>query len=88
MDALRYAVSRNCLPKISVTNLLEAALASGDKTLFLNTFKCLEEHGLISSNITNEHREMGVAPGGASRYVSVFREMWGEVVEMDSLIDM
>ncbi|KND04868.1 uncharacterized protein SPPG_00567 [Spizellomyces punctatus DAOM BR117] len=88
LDALRFALSRNCLRTVSVTGILDSALASGDKTLFLNTFRCLEEQGLISSDISHEHPHTGLSPGGSGRYVSVFREMWGEVVEMDSLIDM
>ncbi|KAJ3183047.1 hypothetical protein HDU87_007469 [Geranomyces variabilis] len=87
LDALRYAVSRS-VTTVPPTSFLEAALQSGDRTLFLNTYKCLEDRGMM----TAAHADQAVAglpPGSAAgRYVSVFREMWGEVVEMDSMIDM
>ncbi|KAJ3167725.1 hypothetical protein HDU88_002172 [Geranomyces variabilis] len=87
LDALRYAVSRS-VTTVPPTSFLEAALQSGDRTLFLNTYKCLEDRGIM----TAAHADQAVAglpPGSAAgRYVSVFREMWGEVVEMDSMVDM
>ncbi|KAI8922046.1 colon cancer-associated protein Mic1-like-domain-containing protein [Powellomyces hirtus] len=86
LDALRYTMSRG-VTNIPATHFLEAALVSGDKTLYLNTYKCLEDRGLISSNM--DQTSTGFPPGAATnRYISVFREMWGEVVEMDSMMDM
>ncbi|KAJ3158497.1 hypothetical protein HDU86_002722 [Geranomyces michiganensis] len=87
LEALRYAVSRG-VTSVPPTSFLEAALQSEDRTLFLNTYKCLEDRGMM----TAPHADQAVAglpPGSAAgRYVSVFREMWGEVVEMDSMVDM
>ncbi|KAJ3012454.1 hypothetical protein HKX48_006275 [Thoreauomyces humboldtii] len=86
LDALRYTMSRG-VTGMPVTHFLEAALATGDKSLFLNTYKCLEDRGLLSSD--EEVSMAGLPPGTATgRYMSVFREMWGEVVEMDSMLDV
>ena len=51
LDALRFATSRNALRTVSVTSFLEAALASGNRTLFLNTSALsLQISGLVSDN--------------------------------------
>ncbi|KAJ3188316.1 hypothetical protein HDU85_005467 [Gaertneriomyces sp. JEL0708] len=78
LDAVRFAISRDCLRASMVPTLLEAALTSLDKTLYLNVFKCLEEVGFIGFEL-DQHP---VHPT-TNRYVSVYREMWGEIVDLE-----
>ncbi|KAI8816160.1 colon cancer-associated protein Mic1-like-domain-containing protein [Fimicolochytrium jonesii] len=90
LDALRYAISRN-LPHPTAPRFLEASLALNDKALFLNVFKSFEDRGLISSH-SDDHLLLGGYPqaGNAQmgRFLSVYRELWGEIVEMENMVDM
>ncbi|KAJ3090072.1 hypothetical protein HK102_004748 [Quaeritorhiza haematococci] len=116
LDALRFVINHRILRDYPATIFLESAHVSGDKTLFLNVYRCLEEHGMIPHDNMNSslygHRHgrgmddvflddenggprrggvVGGVVGGAGmgisdrRYVSVYREMWGAVVEMEGI---
>ncbi|KAJ3047303.1 hypothetical protein HK097_011654 [Rhizophlyctis rosea] len=84
LEALRYTLSHNAMRNVLATSFLDAAYASGDKMLFFNTFRCLEEQGLVPSG-DHGHHTGSAASGGAGRYVSVYREMWGAVVDMEGI---
>ncbi|KAJ1562701.1 hypothetical protein HK096_005174 [Nowakowskiella sp. JEL0078] len=67
-----------------IAKVLVAAHSSGDLTLFLNVYRFLEDFGLIPSGTD-------IFPGGhgasiVARYISIYREIWGEVVSMEELL--
>ncbi|KAJ3391203.1 hypothetical protein HDU92_009158 [Lobulomyces angularis] len=75
IEALNYAKSKNCLSMISALTFLDASFNDGDKTLFYTTYRCLEEFGMIFTH-------SGVPSPGLDRYISIFRELFGEVIDM------
>lgn len=86
LEAISYAQNVNIIHKLSPAPFFDAALATGDTTLFLNVYRFFEEHGLIplSSQIddffTNSRSQLHL-----SRYISVFREILGPSLEMEKL---
>ncbi|KAI9102725.1 colon cancer-associated protein Mic1-like-domain-containing protein [Phlyctochytrium arcticum] len=81
-QAMMYSIKATSTQPSHYDLFMERALSSGDKTLFLNVYRHFEEQGLSSVG-TNR-----ISSHPIDRYASLFREMWGEVVEMDSLIDI
>ncbi|TPX41598.1 hypothetical protein SeLEV6574_g06012 [Synchytrium endobioticum] len=96
LEALRYASATNILSQIPPVPILESAYASGDRTLFLNAFRCFEEAGLIpqqsaSSSLGRPRNVYGDGAdaslvGALNRYVSMFYEVWGQHIEMERVI--
>jgi hypothetical protein len=85
LDAILFAQARGLLEKSPPAPFLDAALATGDKTLFLNVYRYFEEYGLIpiSSHI-DEYMATAESPY-LGRYVSVFREFSGPQIDMEIL---
>ncbi|TPX30703.1 hypothetical protein SmJEL517_g05799 [Synchytrium microbalum] len=94
LEALRYASATDILSQIPPVPILESAYASGDRTLFLNAFRCFEEAGLIPQPLVSSSLRRprslvygdGVdssTAGALGRYVSMFYEVWGEHIEME-----
>lgn len=79
LESLRYATQFNCIHFISPSKILEDSYRSGNKTLFLNVYKWLEELGLIPIDFEQPRS----TNGDMMRYISIFREIWGEVVDME-----
>jgi hypothetical protein len=82
VEAMRYATTNHCPHLVPPTSLLEASYKSGNKTLFLNAYKWLEEQGLFPTRRPGIHRSSDV---DIQRYTSIYREIWGEIVEMEAL---
>ncbi|KAJ3041352.1 hypothetical protein HDV00_009493 [Rhizophlyctis rosea] len=66
LEALRHALLNNAIRDCLATSFLDAAYASGDKMLFFNVFRCLEEHGMVPSG-DHGHHDGSRAGGGAGR---------------------
>ena len=60
--------------------LLSEAHQLNDPTYFLNVYKWLEEHLMIP--LHTDDLDEG-ATGDIHLYISIYREMWGEVVDME-----
>jgi hypothetical protein len=84
IDAISYAQQTDTLKYITPLPFLESALQSGDKTMFLNVYRCFEEHGLLPLG-TQVDDASGLGSNGIARYISVFREIWGSQIEMEVL---
>jgi Colon cancer-associated protein Mic1-like len=70
-DAVQYASNHRCLDKIEPSVFLEAAYRANDHTLYLNVYRLMEENGLVREG---------------SRFVSVFRELWGPRLDMEEVL--
>jgi hypothetical protein len=84
LTAIQYAQHTNTLKYISPLPILELALQSGNKTTFLNVYKCFEEHGLLPLG-TQVNDSSTFGNNGIARFISVFREIWGPHIEMESV---
>ncbi|KAI8845518.1 colon cancer-associated protein Mic1-like-domain-containing protein [Chytridium lagenaria] len=85
VDALRHAIQTNTLQRICPTQFLESSYTSNDLTQFLNVFRELEERGIVPSVTDMVDVFEGDVGESIVRFVSVFREIWGEVVEMEGI---
>ena len=82
MDAIRYATLQNCIQLIVPSRILDDALRTGNKTLFLNVYRWLEESGLLPIGASDPHKRVDTE---VNRFISIYREIWGEVVDMEAL---
>ncbi|KAI8899536.1 colon cancer-associated protein Mic1-like-domain-containing protein [Globomyces pollinis-pini] len=85
LDAILYAQQSHTLKFISPLPFLESALNTGDNTLFLNVYRCFEEHGLIPLAMTIDDDSITGHRNGIARYISIFREIWGASIDMERL---
>jgi hypothetical protein len=82
LEAAVYAKKTNTIALLSAVDFLESAIQTGNKTLFLNVYRFLEENGMISlhnNQQSNRHRN------SIGRFVSIYRELWGPEIEMEQL---
>ncbi|KAJ3245242.1 hypothetical protein HDU78_009723 [Chytriomyces hyalinus] len=89
-EALEYALEKAVPLTPYVSVFMEAALATRNKTLFLNVYRVFDERGLISRHsrddgMDSDEGEGGSAPFGTARYYSVFREYWEESLVMQGM---
>ncbi|KAJ3075842.1 hypothetical protein HDU98_006778 [Podochytrium sp. JEL0797] len=81
---LSYARDHDVIHKFGVWRFLEPVVKS--KTLFLNVYQVLEEEGMMveeeEEGAEVERDESGVV-WSAERYVSVYKEIWGDKIEME-----
>ncbi|KAI9204665.1 colon cancer-associated protein Mic1-like-domain-containing protein [Polychytrium aggregatum] len=71
-EAVAFAQDHGALPEVPSVRYLEAAHESKDKTLFLNVYQLLERNGMLQPTQNQ----------GVGRFVSIYREMWDDVVLM------
>lgn len=84
LDAIIYAEQTKTLHLISPLQMLESALQSENKTLFLNLYRFFEELGVIPIALQIDD-EFVLNGNGIARYVSIFREIWGPHIDMEHL---
>jgi hypothetical protein len=83
LDALQYAEQTYTIRILKPFPFLEAALLTGNKTLFLNVYRCFEEHGLIPLSPQVDLDFLSVNRDGINRYISIYREIWGPKIDME-----
>jgi hypothetical protein len=83
IDALSYAEQTHTLGILKPFPFLEAALQTGNKTLFLNVYRFFEEHGLIPLSPQVDPDFMSRNRDGMNRYISIYREIWGPKIDME-----
>lgn len=84
MEAIFYAQQASIIRNLSPAPFLDAALLTGNKTLFLNVYRFFEEYGLIPL-AGQDDLFVSNRTGNLNRYRSVFREILGPSLEMDSI---
>jgi hypothetical protein len=82
LKAIQYASKKQVLSMLNIPQLLDSSYQQGDKTDFLNVYKSLENRGLIPV--------LGISSpttpiGDLNRFISIYREIWGEVVNMEPI---
>jgi hypothetical protein len=85
LEAIHYAQNVNIIRKLSPAPFFDAALATGDTTIFLNVYRFFEEHGLIPLSSQVDEFFSNNQRMHLSRYVSVFREILGPSIEMETI---
>jgi hypothetical protein len=86
LDAIQYALLTNTIKILKPVPFLESALQTGNRTLFLNVYKSFEEHGLIPLAIHVDNDFIAQNRDGISRYISIYRELWGPKIDMEILV--
>lgn len=64
--------------------VLETCMLVDDAVLYLNIYRCLEEHGVIPPSHLDMHT-MAAFDKKMPKYVSVLREMWSNRLEMEPI---
>ncbi|KAJ3334320.1 hypothetical protein HDU76_000012 [Blyttiomyces sp. JEL0837] len=91
LDALKHAITTQALNLFRPSTFLDPTLAIGDRTLFLNVYRVLDEAGLLGGrrhgDDDDDDDDMmdSFVDATSRRYLSVYREFWGEVVEMEGV---
>ncbi|KAH6585172.1 hypothetical protein BASA61_007037 [Batrachochytrium salamandrivorans] len=101
LQAVEYAMNRNCVHLLPRYALLDTAYTSANQTLFLNIYRAMEECGYIpnidmadgmhihSDPLILEGQGMLCrspdAESSLKRFVSVYRELWSPRIDMETL---
>ncbi|KAJ3094940.1 hypothetical protein HK100_005972 [Physocladia obscura] len=86
LEAAEYAISQKKLGSFPASKYLEPALQTRHKTLFFNMYKVIDAAGMVAhgngADSDSEYEDGGIS---SARYWSVYREDWGEALEMSAV---